>query len=387
MSTRLVQCDLAQSLSSLESNRDEIPWGQRRDLAAGLGDALADPNRRELAVRLVQALADDTKWEVRMEIALLLPALPDDDFFPLAANLTQDSNGFVRKSAQRALDLRRKGVREPGGRRKGLDHIVAELDVLAAAQGRSAVDKVIALAARLYEESVAATVHDLRGVLTSVTSNVSRLQSMAPEPPPATNVWLAGLDKIARRLAYLQRFVDAMGAYARAKSAERVPERLASVVREAHGLALDAVQSASLDATRIEATISVDEEAVVTIAKHEVVVAISNVLKNAYESVLFGTEGDRTGYVQLSATCIGSDEVAIVIEDNGVGISADDLRVLQAFCPGRTTKKGYGTGFGLPIAYRNVTTNGGSISIQSTEACGTTVQITLPLTSAEGADE
>jgi signal transduction histidine kinase len=55
------------------------------------------------------------------------------------------------------------------------------------------------------------------------------------------------------------------------------------------------------------------------------------------------------------------------VQDNGVGINSDDLGQLGAFIPGRTTKKGSGTGFGLPIAQRYVAAHGGSISIDSVE--------------------
>jgi signal transduction histidine kinase len=387
MSASFGQHELAQALASLESDRDAILWTKRRALAASLGEALPKADLHDIAVRLVHLLADDTKWEVRKEIASLLPLLPDDDFMPLAAKLTQDANGYVRKSAERGLDLRRKGAREIGNRRKGLDQVVTQFDLLGSTQGRVASDKARALAVRLYELAVGATVHDLRGVLTSARSHLARLQSGAANSSLDGTTLRDGLGKVADRLAYLEKFIDAMGTYAQAVPPERATARLADIVRDAHSVAVDAVPSAHLEAARVEALVTVDDGIMVIVAPHQIVAAIANVLKNAYEAVLLVEADDRTGQVRLTAGRVGNGEVEIVVRDNGMGMNADDLRDVRALVPGRTTKKGYGTGFGLPIAQRYIAAHGGAISIESTDGAGTTVTIVLPTESQQGSDE
>ena len=60
---------------------------------------------------------------------------------------------------------------------------------------------------------------------------------------------------------------------------------------------------------------------------------------------------------------------------------------LREFIPGKTTKKSFGTGFGLPIARRNIKSHGGSIGIQSQDEAGTTVTIVLPTSYNGGNDD
>lgn len=380
------QPELARVLASLESGGDTIPWTQRRDIAASLGESLQRAEDREITLQIVQLFAHDVKWEVRKEIASLLQLLPDENFVPLAATLTEDQNNYVRKAAERALDLRRKGTRDVGNRRKGLDQVVAQFNLLGLGPGKVGRDSVRALATRLYEVSVAAIVHDLRGVLTSACANVTRLQNQATHSPLDGVVIQEGLRKVADRLAYLEKFVDAMGTYSQAIPPERATARLAQIVGDAHSVALDAVRSAHLELDSVNASIAVDDDITVVVARHQIVAAIANVIKNAYEAVCTSDAGGP-GQVSLTAERVGDAEVRIVIRDNGVGVKADDLRELLAFVPGRTTKKGYGTGFGLPIAQRYVAAHGGSMSIDSTENVGTTVSIVLPIESQQEPDE
>jgi signal transduction histidine kinase len=69
--------------------------------------------------------------------------------------------------------------------------------------------------------------------------------------------------------------------------------------------------------------------------------------------------------------------VYLSISDDGVGMNAETQE--RAMEPFFTTKAvGKGTGLGLAIVYGIVSEHGGSVSIESTEGQGTTVQITMP---------
>jgi signal transduction histidine kinase len=70
--------------------------------------------------------------------------------------------------------------------------------------------------------------------------------------------------------------------------------------------------------------------------------------------------------------------VDIHVADTGAGMDREALA--RAFEPYFSTKAS-GTGLGLPIAKRNVELSGGTIAIQSERERGTTVTITLPVTS------
>lgn len=372
------ELDLEQLLRRIETDRHAIPWMQRRAVAAQLGLAVTAVERQGAAIRLLYLLADDPKWEVRKEVATLLTSLPDDDFAPLTAKLSQDSNGFVRKAAERAMNLRQKGVREVGNRRRGLEQVVAQFDLFGLAQGHAASEKVRGLAMRLYEVSVAATVHDLRGVLTSACSHVAQLRTEASRSPMNEAAVQEGLSRIADRLGYLEKFVNAMGAYSQSISAERVVVPLDRLVRDAHGVAVDAVRSAKFNIETVDVSLRVEDGITILAAQHLVVAALANVIKNAYEAVLLDKEIGKTGSVRLEATSDAGGEVRIVVQDNGMGMSTEDLREIRTFIPGRTTKKGYGTGFGLPIADRYIAAHGGSIAVNSEDNLGTKVTIVLP---------
>ena len=64
------------------------------------------------------------------------------------------------------------------------------------------------------------------------------------------------------------------------------------------------------------------------------------------------------------------------IEDNGCGISPEDLSTL--FHPFVTHKK-EGTGLGLTITKQIIEAHGGTISVQSTPGEGTLFTIVLPM--------
>ena len=75
--------------------------------------------------------------------------------------------------------------------------------------------------------------------------------------------------------------------------------------------------------------------------------------------------------------------VVLTVEDDGVGIQANDLpKVFDAFF---TTRNTVGTGIGLFVAKQFIEGHGGGISIESdseSEKHGTTVRVFLPLHTA-----
>ena len=81
--------------------------------------------------------------------------------------------------------------------------------------------------------------------------------------------------------------------------------------------------------------------------------------------------------IKLSSQII-DDQLVLTIEDNGSGISAEDLeQVKDKFYKG--TSKKSGTGLGLSIASEIVELHGGRLLIASEEGSGTRVVILLPL--------
>ena len=76
----------------------------------------------------------------------------------------------------------------------------------------------------------------------------------------------------------------------------------------------------------------------------------------------------------------GPRGVTVVVQDTGVGITAEDLP--HIFDPYFTTRRA-GTGLGLPIAKNIVEGLGGTITASSQPGAGTEIRIDLPLTAPE----
>jgi signal transduction histidine kinase len=103
--------------------------------------------------------------------------------------------------------------------------------------------------------------------------------------------------------------------------------------------------------------------------------ALNNLLSNANK---YGNEG---GVVRLSASRKGK-EVAIVVSDEGPGITDDELEhVFERFwrADSGVSQRVGGTGLGLAIAQSVVELHGGTITAESGEE-GATFTITLPAT-------
>lgn len=104
--------------------------------------------------------------------------------------------------------------------------------------------------------------------------------------------------------------------------------------------------------------------------------AVLNILLNALEAQ---PDGGRLHVSTRGADHGGAPAVGIDIRDAGPGISAEQReRIFQPFF----STKASGTGLGLPLAVRAVRAHGGDLSISCGDE-GTTVQIILPLSSAE----
>lgn len=101
---------------------------------------------------------------------------------------------------------------------------------------------------------------------------------------------------------------------------------------------------------------------------------IINLLNNA---IKYNSPG---GYVNIAAWGDGVI-VGFSVQDNGIGISEDDLpHVYEKFYRARQIEEAYpGTGLGLSICSRIVEIHGGTISVQSQVKSGSTFTVELPV--------
>jgi two-component system NtrC family sensor kinase len=100
-----------------------------------------------------------------------------------------------------------------------------------------------------------------------------------------------------------------------------------------------------------------------------------NIISNALAAV------DDGGHIEIRLTQMDNFNLAVVISDNGKGISEENQR--HIFEPFYSTKGEFGTGLGLSITRDIVTKLGGTIDVQSKLGRGTSFIVTLPIKAKE----
>jgi signal transduction histidine kinase len=96
-----------------------------------------------------------------------------------------------------------------------------------------------------------------------------------------------------------------------------------------------------------------------------------NILNNSFDAL-----HDCKGSITIEAARDSHDRVSVRISDDGIGISADDLRrVTEPFF----STKSKGTGLGLTVCKQIVDIHRGTLRIESEPGGGTRVTVTLPL--------
>jgi signal transduction histidine kinase len=138
------------------------------------------------------------------------------------------------------------------------------------------------------------------------------------------------------------------------------------------------MQSSDAVFHRIE-LVCAEEIPALTLDLRRIKYVIMNVLSNAMKY----SENDTI--VTLAVEQQG-DQVVITVEDEGIGISADErARIFEPFYRGHNVGVIRGTGIGLSIVKEIVDQHNGTISLDSELGKGTKVTISLPISSASDA--
>jgi PAS domain S-box-containing protein len=115
-----------------------------------------------------------------------------------------------------------------------------------------------------------------------------------------------------------------------------------------------------------------------TIEKHKVLQIIINFLSNAKYACDAGNKDQKTVTVRIKK--LREDRVKLEVEDNGIGISPDNL--MRIFTQGFTTRKG-GHGFGLHSGTLVAKELGGELTVKSNGiGCGATFALEMPIVAA-----
>lgn len=182
-------------------------------------------------------------------------------------------------------------------------------------------------------------------------------------------------ESLQKRIEHIKEIVTMQQSYGRVSGvSETIP---------AEQLMEDAFKMNAGALTRHQVAVRREYEPVrpVTVDKHAVLQILLNLINNAKYAC---TESDRENKViGLKIHNHGSDRIRLQVEDNGVGISRENLT--RIFRHGFTTKK-TGHGFGLHSGALTARRLGGSLSVQSDgPGFGATFTLELPCIPGEEA--
>jgi signal transduction histidine kinase len=226
---------------------------------------------------------------------------------------------------------------------------------------------------RRREDWLANSAHELRSPLAAISSNVEVVLSHTQNSPDQ-----AMLERVLEQCDELRTLVNKLlllseADAARVRSQKAPPIRLDQLIHKACEIYEPLAQSRGIQLSYDQLTRCL-VEANPFHARHLVQNLIDNALK-------FTPEGGR---VRVSTRMEpGRDGVLFEVHDDGIGISAADLkRVTERFFRSdsrRSTAPGArGSGLGLSICKSVVDGIGGTIEIQSTLGLGTCIRVYLP---------
>jgi signal transduction histidine kinase len=355
-------------------------WRERLAMAEDLMEALQtgqavepQPVVRELLLRL----ADDPKWEVRKVIANGLNLVDDAVFDELATQLLGDANGFVKRSAEQSYRLRRRDHRQARKREATDRQLASRLTRLRERYGEEAVKDVIALSEMRFNQLAGAMAHDLRSILSNLQPAAIAVRRALDEDAAVSTVKRRAT-RVVDAVAFVERCVSDMERYTEPLPCERQAEDLGEVLQAACEMARKNIEELGFESHMVVLRRSVPDGLRMSIARHLIILAVANLVKNAYESFMERHKHLRRGEIQVTASD-GDDGVQITIRDDGMGMADEDLDDLASGMPRRRNKaKRKSTGFGVPIARRYVEAHGGTLTFESSEDVGTTAVITLP---------
>lgn len=374
-----------EAFARLRKDPEALPWPKRRELAQRLGDHLESGEPPETFLPLVRILADDPKGEVRLDIARTLVWLPDAEFRSLAAKLSEDPFAFARKAAERAIERRQKGFAEQAKRTRGSDALDADWARFSKEHGPAATAQAQRLAERMYAVLVGSAVHSMGPILEPIKHRTTKLKKLVQAGNLDTKAAEDLLTAVLSKVDHMERLFKDIRDFSRAPNPVRRRERLAALVREA----LQTVQDGQPQISETDGPLlvypEIPERITIEVARDEVLMALVNTIKNAFEAFPANRRREGPCKIEISARERDGAMVEITIADNGIGIPADDLKEIQKCHPtGKTIKSG-GTGFGLPNTQQVLRAHGGSLKIESTEDKGTTIRMFLPIEQPENA--
>lgn len=211
-------------------------------------------------------------------------------------------------------------------------------------------------------EMAAGMAHDIRNPLSAIKGSV---QLLKPDVKSTNTDEILAI--LMRETARLNKIIEAFLNFARPPS--YIPEKhdIRNIVKEA----INVIKKSDPMSNKITIEFKCpDHECMALIDRDQLMQAVWNILKNAFQAMLEGGS--------LSINILENAHSWILeFRDTGVGIEPHRLKTI--FDPFQPSSTG-GIGLGMAIIYRIIKEHSGNIEVISTPRKGTTIVITLPRT-------
>jgi len=224
--------------------------------------------------------------------------------------------------------------------------------------------------------------HEIKNPLTPIQLSAERLKrkylKQIKEDP---DTFVICTDTIIRQVEELGHMVDEFSSFSRMPQAILKTEDINNLCRQA--LFLERNRTENTDGVgHVEVVGKIDsEKLMITCDAQQISRALTNILKNAVESVTERVENDKTSGAQglvtlsLSQNSHKGTHTIITVEDNGTGIPETDLiRLTEPY----VTTRDKGTGLGLAIVKKIMEDHGGSLVIENKKDGGVRVRLSFP---------
>jgi len=220
--------------------------------------------------------------------------------------------------------------------------------------------------------------HEVNNPLSFIISNLHHVQQelkvlATAQPAGSLEELQESCHDALHGCARIQRLVQDVRGFSRAKSVPDAPVDLEEVLEEALSMA----NPAQVPGLRIERELQPVPP--ILAEEHGLGQVFLNLLINALHAVEKGPAEPR---VRVAVGPLEDGRVRVEVQDNGCGIAPEHMgRIFEPFF---TTKPpGVGTGLGLFICHGIITGFGGELSVESQPGKGTTFRVLLPAAPAQ----
>ena len=229
--------------------------------------------------------------------------------------------------------------------------------------------------------------HEIKNPLTPIQLSAERLRrKYVEEIKTDPDVFASCTETIIRQVTDIGRMVDEFSAFARMPQPSLKSENLSEICRQAVFLEQNRHPDIEFEIELPREDISLNCDAL------QISRALTNLLKNSAESIIENFDGKASspakGEVRLTASRDSGKEgsrVAVVIEDNGVGLPANMReRLTEPYVTTRTK----GTGLGLAIVSKIMEDHRGELKLANRNDGGARISLVFhSIEPVDGADD